>query len=369
MSYSVVKKEDQVSPHHVFFVIHGMQIGVGMLGFERIVAEHAEQDAWISVLLSGLALHLILWMMYKILERGKGDIFQIHHQMFGRVFGNIVSGILFFYVAALFVNTLRSYEEVIEVWMFPQLNTWFFSGVLVILAFYFVAGGFQVVTGIAIFSLLVGLPLVLLEFYPLKEAHFINLLPVLNHSWTDMLLSTRSMTFTNLGVEFLLFFYLYIKEPNKSKKWAHYGVAFTTSIYLLYLLVAITYFSAEKLKITVWASLTLWKTVDLPFIDRFEYMGIAIWLFVILSNLALTLWSAQRYFQTFSKVSPRKITLLLCIIMWITSNLFKGRIEINYFTNFLNQFGFYFLFIYIPFLFLLQRLIQKMRSTTNAKVD
>lgn len=369
MSYTVVKKEDQVSPHHVFFLIHGMQVGVGMLGFERIVAEHSEQDAWIAVLLSGLSFHLILWMIYKILERGKGDIFQVHHQIFGRVLGNIVSGILFFYAAALFVNTLRTYEEVIEVWMFPQLNTWFFSAVVIILAFYFVAGGFQVVTGIAIFSILIGLPLVILEYYPLKEAHLSYLLPVFNHSWIAILLSMKSMTYTNLGIEFLLFFYAYIKEPKKSKKWAHYGVSFTTFVYLFYLLIALTYFTAEKLNITVWASLTLWKTVDLPFIDRFEYMGIAIWLFVILSNLSLTLWSAQRYFQTFSKVSPRKITLLLCIIMWITSNLFKGRLEINSINTFLNRFGFSLLFIYIPFLFLLQFMISKVRSTTNAKVD
>ncbi|MBR8645717.1 GerAB/ArcD/ProY family transporter [[Brevibacterium] frigoritolerans] len=46
--------------HFCFFLMPGMQIGVGVLGFERIIAKEAGQDAWISVLISGLIINVLL---------------------------------------------------------------------------------------------------------------------------------------------------------------------------------------------------------------------------------------------------------------------------------------------------------------------
>lgn len=43
--------EYQVSPYMVFFLIITIQMGVGMLGFERISAKLVGNDAWISTLL------------------------------------------------------------------------------------------------------------------------------------------------------------------------------------------------------------------------------------------------------------------------------------------------------------------------------
>lgn len=43
--------EYQVSPYMVFFLIITIQLGVGMLGFERISAKLVGNDAWISTLL------------------------------------------------------------------------------------------------------------------------------------------------------------------------------------------------------------------------------------------------------------------------------------------------------------------------------
>ncbi|WP_353957955.1 GerAB/ArcD/ProY family transporter [Peribacillus simplex] len=40
------------------------------MGFERIIAKEAGQDAWISVLISGLIINVLLWMCFKLLGRG-----------------------------------------------------------------------------------------------------------------------------------------------------------------------------------------------------------------------------------------------------------------------------------------------------------
>lgn len=78
-----------VSHFIVFFLIHSMQLGVGVLGFQRIVAKSAEQDAWISIVIAGLGVHVLIWMIYKILDKSGGDVTDVHREIFGKWIGGV----------------------------------------------------------------------------------------------------------------------------------------------------------------------------------------------------------------------------------------------------------------------------------------
>lgn len=60
----------QVSPIYVFFLIHSAQFGAGVLGYSRIIAKKAGYDGWIGVVLAGFFLHILMWMMYRMLSWG-----------------------------------------------------------------------------------------------------------------------------------------------------------------------------------------------------------------------------------------------------------------------------------------------------------
>lgn len=66
-----------------------MQLGVGVLGFQRIVAKSAEQDAWISIVIAGLGVHVLIWMIYKILDKSGGDVTDVHREIFGKWIGGV----------------------------------------------------------------------------------------------------------------------------------------------------------------------------------------------------------------------------------------------------------------------------------------
>ena len=55
---SNVPESKKISPFLVFFLIHSMQSGVGILGFQRFIAKSAGYDAWMSIILSGLMIHI-----------------------------------------------------------------------------------------------------------------------------------------------------------------------------------------------------------------------------------------------------------------------------------------------------------------------
>ncbi|MBY0595739.1 spore germination protein [Bacillus bingmayongensis] len=81
-------KELTVSPYLVFFLIHSLQVGIGILGYQRIIIKSAGYDAWISLILAGIATHFVLFCMLKMLEKDN-DLINIHTTCFGKWIGSL----------------------------------------------------------------------------------------------------------------------------------------------------------------------------------------------------------------------------------------------------------------------------------------
>jgi Spore germination protein len=149
-----IKDTERVSPFFAFFLIHSVQIGVGILGFQRVIVKNAGYDAWMSIILAGIANQVILWLMYELLKRGNGDLISIHRKIFGKWIGGFLSTLFILYVLLAATVFLRSFTQVVQVWVFPQLSTWIFCAVLLLLACYYIVGGFRTVAGLCFLSVI-----------------------------------------------------------------------------------------------------------------------------------------------------------------------------------------------------------------------
>jgi spore germination protein (amino acid permease) len=352
----------KVSPYFVFYLIHTMQIGVGILGFERYVVDSAGHDAWIAVITSGMTILILVWISYRILNKGNSDLVGIHVQVFGKWLGGLFSIYFILYYSMLVLVILRTYVEVIQVWIFPYVYHWVLIAIILVIAYTYVTGGFRVVTGIAFLGVIYGLPLLLIKYFPLQDSEITNLLPLFTASTKELVSATKEMTLNFLGFELLFMFYPFIKSAPKSEKWAHFAVLFSMLIYLITLLVTLVYFSQEQLMTTIWPSLTLWKIVDLAIIERFEYIGIAIWFFVVLPNICLGLWCASRGIKRLFPVTQRNGLRVILILIFIGAFYFQDRQQIDALNNFVSTIGFYTIYLYIPFLYLFQMLMMKLKK-------
>ncbi|WP_079525372.1 GerAB/ArcD/ProY family transporter [Halobacillus hunanensis] len=354
-----------ITPTYVFFLIHAMQVGVGILGFETYIAKYAGFDAWISILLGGLGIHVLLWMIYHILQDSKGDIVSVHKNIFGKYLGGFFSLMFSLYFLLLTLTVLRSYIEVIEVWIFPELQLWLFTFVFVLIVYYFVKSGFRVVTGLCLISVILALPILLLKFFPILEGDVMNLYPTVDHSVGEILRGTQKSVLSFLGFELLLVFYPFIKNPHASKSWAHFAVFFTVSIYLITAIVSFVYFSEGQLQYVIWGTITLWKIVEFPFIERFEYIGIAMWFYVVLPNIALALWAASRIPKRVLKIKQKYVLALFSIILIVVCCMFTDRQAIDKLNSVTSKIGLYVL-LYIPVLFVLSKIMVKVRNRDEA---
>ena len=356
-----VKDQYKVSPFLVFYLVHSVQVGVGVMGFQRIVARHAGNDAWISVLVAGLSLSFIIFLMYKILNKENGDIISLHKNLFGKWLGGLLSWVVIAYFIGMSITVLRTYIEVVQVWMFPDLNKWLFGAVFLFLAYYCLSGGFRVVAGISFFGVVLPFYLILTMLFPMFYGHYRDLLPLFNHSINDLYEGIKGASLSYLGFTTLFMYYPFIKEPEKSHRWAQGGHLLTIITYTLVMVVTIAFFSTAQLDKTIWATLTTWKIAEMPFVQRFEYIGIASWALVILPNLCITLWAGGRGIRRLTRLSQQNATIPLLILILIISSVFAKRESIDLLNMYTSRVGYYFVYVYVPLLFVVQYIKGKVR--------
>lgn len=352
----------------LIFIIHAIQVGIGIQGFQRVIFLEAKQDAWISVLIAGIFTHIVVFVMIKTLQfYGSTDIYGIHHEVYGKWLGKVFNSLYILYCLWIFFIILKNYIEVLETWIFPTVPVWLFSFSILLLVIYGVTGGIRMIVGVCFFSIVLSIWMIAFIGYPLKYASFDHLLPIMESNLFSILKGVHKMTLTIVGFEILYAIYPYMEKKDKIQKYAHIGIAATTFLYLILMLLAIVYFSPGQLEGTIWPTLSLFKIVKLPVIERTEYIAVSFWLLIILPNLMLYLWAAACGVRRTFGIKPKRVLLVFTTLIFVCSLFINTRVKINNMNEFFANVAFYITFCY-PFILYAFVLLKKKIHASKEKM-
>lgn len=362
-----VRINHKISPLLVFFVIHGEQFGAGVLGFSRIIAKEAGYDAWMGVILAGLIVHGLLWVMYYMLSLVQGSILTVHTYVFGKIIGNMLNVVFMLYFLVVSVSVLRTYIEILQVWLYPTASTFILSVVFSFLIYYIVSSGFRVITGICMISIFVSFSYLILCLYCLIQyGHFDNFLPIWNHTISDLFSAMKGSIYTMTGFEIILMIYPFIHTPQKSHKFAQYSVLFSNILYVVSAFSALAIFSEEQLRHTIWSQLSMTQVIEFSFLQRIDYLVISGYALIMITSSILPLWAFSRGMREMFQVKQKYILLGGLIINIISSMLLSNRHVLNNFIQQVANFAQYLIIIYIPVLCII--LYIKVRIIQNKQV-
>ncbi len=369
-----MKKALQVNPTQMFnaplllFIICAAQIGVGVHGFQSFIYEHAKKDAWISIIISFLAAHIIVFIIFKILQLyDSNDIYGINLDLFGKYFGNFVNLALITYCGLAYFVIIKNYREVINTWVFPDLSPAFITAILLIIVIYAFTGGLRVIIGICFFSFFLSLFIPIILLFPIEYSRINYLLPILDSDFISILKGAYYMTFTIVGFEIIGTLYPFVKEKKKAQKYVHFALFLTLMFYLFIMFITSTFFSGEQLERTIWATLSLLSIIRLPFLERVEIITICFWMIIILPNLCLYAWSAYRGFIRIIDITEKKFILIFSLLIFIAAFPLQTRIQIEKFNNFFGSVAFYLIFVYPLFLYFIALIKKKMFRKKGGK--
>lgn len=366
MVQNSVKENYLISGFFVFFLIFATQSGIGGLGSPNIIFKYSGQDAWISVFIMGLSLHLIIWMIFKMLGNPAKDIIDLHQMIFGRFLGNAFSLLMigYYFISALYV--FLTYIDIVQVWVFPTIRTWELAALFICLIYYLVSGGFRVLTGFALFSTVTAFLLLPLIYFPIKFGNLNYLMPVWNHSAPELLKASKASYGIFIGFEALLVYFPFIKSVEKQAKWAHLGLFSNTLQFVVINISILLFYSQGLLKNTLYPLLGITKIIQFQFIERIEFIFIICWLIMFISSLCISIWSCTRILKRVTNLKPRISLILILTIFFIVVVQFNEKLKIDALGNFTINIGIYFVFTYIPLLFILYLIRNKIKTKVSA---
>lgn len=348
----------------VFFIIHTNQTGVGIAGVQRIIFMESKQDAWLSILISYLGMALVVSAMCYILHSFKNmDLFEIHHAIFGKWIGNLLNLTIIIYIVGGLLSILLNYTEIVQAWVFPDLETWAIISVLLLLSIYGVFGGIKTIVGVSFLGFFLTIWLVFMLVVPVRYMDWTNFLPVLEATPKELIKGALKSSFTVLGLEMLYFTYPYIRNKERVQLYAQLGVFFTFLLIFAVTFVAIGYYSGEQLEKTIWATLSMFKIVQFPNLERFEFLAVSLWLVIILPNTLFMLWASSKGLKRIFHLKQKFFVLLISSLVLGSSFFFNKRTYINELVDMVGWYGLYVVFLYTLVLsvivFIRNRLIKR----------
>ena len=160
----------------------------------------------------------------------------------------------------------------------------------------------------------------------------------------------------------ILMFYPFIKDAKTSQKYAHGGALTTTLLTVFIYLVSLIFYSQKQLAMTIWPTLTLTSIVELPFIQRFEYIEISWWAIFIIPNMTIYLWAASRGIKRIFNVQQKYPLWAMSIIILLT-NIFVFDEDSLYILNkIINPYAVLFLGLYLPLLLVIIYIKKRRKS-------
>lgn len=347
-----INRGQQIRAHYLFFIIIGIQIGVGFLSAPRHIFMSAKQDAWISVLIAYLFVLLTAMVMLKILScYENADIFGIQVDVFGNWLGKLLGSVYLVLFTAELFSVLLAYIEVVQIFIYPTLPSFVMGLLLLILIIYSVIGGIRVVLGTVFLFVILSPWFLLLLYDPILRMESSHFLPILNTSFIDLLKGAKTTSYSFSGLEILFIIYPFIDNKEKVKRPVYIGITTSAFVVLLTTIISIGYFSPNDFNIIDWPVITLFKSVSYSFMERFDYFVIVQWMLVTIPTAILLMWAitngTKRLFQIKEKYTLSIIPLILLLLFPLVNTV----TEIKKIVEFITKIGFWIVFVY-PFILL-----------------
>ncbi|WP_028546631.1 GerAB/ArcD/ProY family transporter [Paenibacillus taiwanensis] len=358
----MVVKKDNIHKNQIVYMVIQAQVGVGILSLPYNIAKYANQDSWISTLVAGVIMLLVILIMWLLCKSYPGMMmFDIFKQLTGNKLGKclIIGYTIYFMLQSSYV--LSKYGKIIEGWILERTPHWIVLSLMVLTSAYIVKDSLQ--SMIRFFMLVTPLLIVLiaLSSYALRNANFLYILPVAQNGWMPIFKGSREAIFSMLGCDLVFFLYPYVRASHtqilKSVIRAHLMV---TLLYTYLVFISLVYFmSPNDIKRVPEPFIYMIKSYSFRVIERMDLFFISIWIVsVATSFMYLLLLSAKGLAHLFA--APKHVTFLpvICLLTLITSLWLLDSDKLNVVNNYLTVCHYLFQAI-IPALLLFISIVRK----------
>jgi spore germination protein len=269
----------RITPKQLIFVIIGAQVGTGFFSLPRIASQHANQNAWISVLLGAIMPLLTLFLIERVLRPyPESNLVEVAKKLLGKWLGSLVVVILILHFVFYASVVIRIFAEMVSVFMLPQTPTGVITFMILITGVYVIIKGAKIAGRANEILFYISLFTIALIITTVSAGELTNLLPVGQVSPAALFKGTINTMYSYAGIEVLVVYYFFTNQKDQVFRSGMIAILVTVVTYLIVTLAALLVFGAEYMQNFIWPVLNLLKVIEFDVFHRLEFLLLATWL-------------------------------------------------------------------------------------------
>lgn len=285
------RSDDKITSTQASIFLTNSVLGAGILTLPRGVVEIVKTpDVWISVVLGGVLVMLVVYVMTKLSQQFPGKtIYQYSRLIAGKIPGGVLSILLILYYLIIAGFEIRVLVEICVFFLLEGTPVWAIVTPFIWVATYLVFGGinsiarvFQIIFPISLF-ILIAAYLLSLQMFEMN-----NLRPVLSEGLVPIVQGLKSTVLIYSGCEVIMTLVGHMEHPEKAVKAMLTGIGIPMMLYLATVIVVIGGMGIDAVERSTWPTIDLMRSFEIAglFFERFEFPFLVIWMMQMFCNFS-----------------------------------------------------------------------------------
>lgn len=285
----MIRNNDVVSPYQIAVTIIMTVISVGVFSIAADAVKAAGTDGWLMVVIAGVINILAVLIIVKLNSIFPGKTFAEYSQIIiGTTLGKAVTLLFAVYLILVIAYVTRSFTEVVKMFLLFRTPTEIIMLSLILVCTYIVRGGVECICRIneLLFPILF-IPFFVILMFGFPLMNFSNLRPVLQTPPIEILTSVPVVIFNFEGIEVILFYIGFMKDPKKANKPAIIAVIFITLFIAMITVFCIAAFGKNVTSLFIWPLVSYIRAISLPglFIERLDGVILSLWMLTVFTTI------------------------------------------------------------------------------------
>ncbi len=285
----MIKNNDRISPYQIAMIIIMTVISVGVFSIAADAAEAVGTDGWLIIAIAGVINVLAVTVIVKLNSRFPGKTFAEYSQtIIGTIPGKVLTSLFAIYMLLIIAHVTRTFTEVVKMFLLFRTPTEVIMLSLILICTYIVRGGAECIARISelLFPILF-IPFFIILMFGFPVMDFSNLLPVFQTSPGKMLTAIPALIFNFGGIEAILFYMGFMKDPRKAYKPAIFAVLFITFFLVMITVFCTATFGKNVTQLYIWPLVSYLRAISLPglFIERLDGFILSLWMLTVFSTI------------------------------------------------------------------------------------
>nr|WP_302057231.1 GerAB/ArcD/ProY family transporter [Paenibacillus sp. Lou8.1] len=292
------RSDDKITTKQAAVFLTNTVLGAGILTLPRNVTEKVQTpDGWLSVLIGGCIVILVVWLMVKLSQQFPGNtVYQYSRKIVGIIPGGFLSVLLIIYFLIIAGLEIRVFAEVTMFYLLEGTPIWAIVIPFIWVGGYLVFGGinpiarlYQIVLPISLFFLLFCF------VFSLRIFEIDHLRPVLSDGILPIIKGLKSTILVYAGCEVVMTLVAFLQHPEKAFKAMVVGISIPWVLYFLTVVMVIGGLSTDSTVTSTWPTINLIRSFEIPgfLFERLEFPLLVIWMMQMFCNFCSFFFNAS----------------------------------------------------------------------------